>query len=169
MTSQVFTLAPWGSITISTDGSGALSVGSARVAADGPMGGVVRFHLPNVGTAGVGESRPLSGILIPVRRTAGGISTGITLENTAESAVTINLTLRDASGVPVEGGTATIADLPPQGHVAQFIEQLFPGADTQGFEGTVSATVGGGTVAATALELGRNPGEFTTLPVTPAD
>lgn len=161
-----FTIPPWGSVTISTDGAGMLAVGSARTAADGPLGGVVRFHLPGAGIAGVGASQPLHAFLIPVRQTEEEISTGIALENTGDSPITVNLTLRDADGTPVPGGTAIIPDLPAHGHVAQYLEELFPDADTQGFVGTMTATVSGGTVAATALELGQNPGEFTTLPVT---
>ncbi|MEJ2076559.1 MAG: DUF5719 family protein [Acidobacteriota bacterium] len=167
--SQGFTIGPWGSVTISTEGAGALDVGSAQVTADGPLGGVVRFHLPGAGIAGVGGSRPLSEFLIPVRRTAEGISTGIALENAGDSPVVVDLTLRGTDGTPVPGGTETITDLPAHGHVARFLKELFGSVDTEGFSGTVSVAVGGGTVAATALELGKNPGEFTTLPVTPAN
>ena len=39
--------------------------------------------------------------------------------------------------------------------------------DTNDFEGTLVVEVTGGEVAATALELGNQPGQFTTLPVTP--
>ena len=52
------------------------------------------------------------------------------------------------------------------GHLARFVEELFPEANTQNFHGTLSVEVTGGKVAATALELGSKPGEFTTLPVT---
>jgi hypothetical protein len=42
--------------------------------------------------------------------------------------------------------------------VGQFIDTLFPDADTADFEGTLVVEVTGGTVAATALELGTSAG-----------
>ncbi len=164
--SRSFSIPALGVVTISTDGNGSLSVGSARVSADGPLGGVVRFHIPGIGIAGVGESRPLIRLLIPVRRTPGGISTGIALQNPGAAPVTIALQLRDTTGTVVPGGTAPSRNLAAGGHLARFVEELFPEANTQDFHGTLSVEVTGGKVAATALELGSKPGEFTTLPVT---
>jgi len=53
------------------------------------------------------------------------------------------------------------------GHLSLFIDGLFPNADTNDFEGTLVALVTGGEVATTALELGTDSGQFTTLAVTP--
>ena len=64
------------------------------------------------------------------------------------------------------GGEATL-QLPANGHVARFIEELFPDADTSEFEGTLTVTAKKGTIAGTAIQVGSKPGEFTTLPVTP--
>ena len=80
-------------------------------------------------------------------------------------AVRLNLVLRNAGGLPVVNGAATI-ELQPGGHVARFIDQLFPNADTADFQGTITATAEGGTIAATAIQLGSQAGQFTTLPVT---
>ena len=66
-------------------------------------------------------------------------------------------------------GTATVPDFPASGHLARFIGELFPFADTDDFEGTLVVEVTGGAVAATALELGPGPGQFTTLPVAPLE
>ena len=56
-----------------------------------------------------------------------------------------------------------------RGQLAQFFggdrEVLLPDADTDDFEGTLVVEVVGGKVAAIALELGTQPGQFTTLPV----
>ena len=41
------------------------------------------------------------------------------------------------------------------------------GQDWDDFEGTLVVEVSDGRVAAIALELGTQPGQFTTLPVTP--
>lgn len=132
---------------------------------DAPLGGVIRFSIPGIGIAGVGESQPMSGFITPVRR-KGGINTGIAIRNTELKKVKLELTLRDKSGQTVTNGTKTIADLAAPGHLAQFIHELFPAANTQDFEGTLVVKVTGGKVAATALELGTAAGEFTTLPVT---
>ena len=47
---------PLGQLTIATHGRGELVSGSVRVVSDGPIGGVLRFDLPEVGVAGVGTS-----------------------------------------------------------------------------------------------------------------
>ncbi len=78
----------------------------------------------------------------------------------------MKLTLLGKDGVEV--ANRTIEGLAGRGHLAQFIDELFEGTDTSDFQGTlVVEVVGAGQVAATALELGPNPGQFTTLPVTP--
>ena len=161
-----FSIAPLGAVTISTDGQGDLVVGSAVVTLSGEVGGVVRFGIPGIGIAGVGASQPLDGFITPVRRELGGINTGIAMRNTESHAVTLNLTLRNMRGDEVANGTKTIEGLPAGGHLAQFINELFPEAETDDFEGTVVGEADGGKVAATALELGTEAGQFTTLPVT---
>ena len=45
-----------GEMTISTNGEGALVIGSVRVFGSGRLGGVLRFDIPAVGVAGVGAS-----------------------------------------------------------------------------------------------------------------
>ena len=162
-----FSIPPLAEVTISTDGLGPLAVGSARATADGPLAGVVRYHISGVGTAGVGESRAFSAVVIPVRETTTGIRSAIALQNTGDAAVSVTLTLRDASGALVPAGISSINSLPARGHHARFLEELFPEAQIQDFRGTIWVEVTGGTVAATAFEIGSNPGEFTTLTVTP--
>lgn len=85
-------------------------------------------------------------------------------KSTAGEAITLHLTLRDSSGAAVEGGVAE-RNLGDNGHLAKFIDELFPEADTSDFTGTLTVTAEGGTIAATAIELGNQPGQFTTLPV----
>jgi hypothetical protein len=53
--------------------------------------------------------------------------------------------------------------------VAQFIDELFQNANLTDFEGTLTVEVSSlnALITATALELGSQPGQFTTLPVTP--
>ena len=80
---------PLGELTISTHGRGELVRGSARVAADGPIGGVLRFNAPGIGVAGVGSSRPLRDAVFPVRRNEGGINTGAAIRNLGEDPITV--------------------------------------------------------------------------------
>ena len=161
-----FSIPPLGAITISTDGQGDLVVGSAVVTSDRDVGGVTRFSIPGIAIAGVGSSEPLQGFITPVRRESSGINTGVAIHNTGNDPVSVTLTLRDQQGQVVPGGTANIDSLPANGHLARFINELFPNAETDDFSGTLVVQVDGGSVAATALELGTETGEFTTLPVT---
>ncbi len=154
-----------------------MKAGAVVVTSDNPLGGVIRFSIPGIGIAGVGASQPLSEFIIPVRRKAGGINTGVAIYNTESTPVQIALKLHEALGQITPTGlealqdgepiaTTSIEDFPAGGHVAKFINELFPDTDTNNFEGTLVVQVTGGKVAATALELGTQPGEFTTLPVT---
>ena len=76
--------------TISTHGQGELVSGSVKVVADGPMGGFLRFNLPDIGAAGVGTSPPVRDVLFPARRQAGGINTGVALHNLEEEAMGVS-------------------------------------------------------------------------------
>ncbi|MBI4457263.1 MAG: hypothetical protein HY644_15395 [Acidobacteria bacterium] len=161
-----FDIAPQGGAVFTTDGLGAVTTGSARAnVTEGVVGGVLRFTLPGIGIAGVGGGGSFNGFISPVRRSREtGINTGVAVNATGR-AVTLHLVLRNASGQPVAGGTTTIA-LKAGGHVARFIDELFPSADTNNFEGTLTVTAEGGGIAATAIQLGSQAGQFTTLPVT---
>ena len=157
-----FSIAPLDAKTFSSDGQGDLLAGSVLVSADNNLGGVVRFGIPDVGIAGVGQSQPVSGFIVSVRREVGGINTGIAIQNTGGQPLTLNLTVRTPGGGEV--ATKTIENFPGGGHLARFIYELFPSRD---FEGTLIVETRRGKISATALELGPKPGEFTTLPVTP--
>lgn len=163
-----FSIPLLGSVTFTSDGQGDLVSGSVAVTADSSIGGVLGFTFPERGIAGVGASVATSGFIIPVARSvARSFSTGVALAAQA-SAPSLSLTLRNQGGEPVAEGQAVI-DLPANGHLARFIEELFPNADTAEFEGTLTVSAEGGTVAGTAIELGSQPGEFTVLPVTPLE
>ena len=164
-----FSIAPLGRFTLSTDGMGELAVGSAIVGSDEPLGGVIRFSIDGMGIAGVGSSESLDSFIVPVTRRKDGLNTGIALLNVEQTPVSVTLSLNNQNGERVPGGSVSIIDLSPLGHLAKFISELFHEAETEEFLGTVTVTVAGGKVAATALELGVRPGEFTTLPVTPSN
>ena len=108
---------PLGELTVSTHGRGNLVSGSVAVAANGTIGGVLRFDLPDIGVAGVGASPPVRDALFPARRQAGGITTGVALHNLESSP---GLVRCDAVGegrfsavaLEMDPGTRTFITLP---------------------------------------------------------
>ena len=163
-----FDLPPLGSVTFTTTGtSTSLIAGSAEVVSDGQIAGVIRFLSPGVGIAGVGSSQVASSLIAPVRR-KGALSTGVAIRNTLQSEQLVDLSLKQQDGVEIANGNAQLT-IPGQGHKALFLEELFPEAATQDFQGTICVRASNGRLAVVAIELGDEPGEFTTLPVTVLD
>ena len=157
-------IAPLGEMTISTSGMGDGRVGSVRVVSDGPIGGVLRFDIPGIGVAGVGASEAMNAAIYPARRMTGGINTGAAIRNLMSDMTTVTCRLM-AGGVSM--GEAVI-NLPGNGQNSQFINELFPNANTSNFEGTVRCIApSGSTFTGVALEMDFNNGIFTTLPVVP--
>ena len=155
---------PLGVLTISTHGRGELVSGSVRVAADEPIGGVLRFDLPGIGVAGVGTSPPVRDVLFPVRRQEGGINTGVAVHNLGEEAMEVTCEL-------MQGGTVlddVSIPLAANGQSSWFIDEVFTGADTSDFAGSVRcAAPGEGMFTGVAVELDAVNRIFTTLPVVP--
>ena len=155
---------PLGVLTISTHGRGELVSGSVRVAADEPIGGVLRFDLPGIGVAGVGASQPVRDVLFPVRRQEGGINTGVAVHNLGEEAMEVTCEL-------MQGGTVLDDEsisLAANGQSSWFINDVFTGADTSDFAGSVRcAAPGEGMFTGVAVELDAVNRIFTTLPVVP--
>ena len=157
-------IAPLGEMTISTSGMGDGRVGSVRVVSDGPIGGVLRFDIPGIGVAGVGASEAMNAAIYPARRMTGGINTGAAIRNLMADMTTVTCRLM-AGGVSM--GEAVI-NLAGNGQNSQFINELFPNANTSNFEGTVRCIApSGSTFTGVALEMDFNNGIFTTLPVVP--
>ena len=155
---------PLGELTISSHGRGVLKVGSVAVTADGPIGGVLRFDIPRLGVAGVGDSPPVRDALVPVRRQDGGINTGVALHNRGTTALLVRCRLMRAGAVLEE----TMIPLAANGQDSRFIDQVFPTADTSNFAGSVRClTPEPGRFSAVAFELDGVDRIFTTLPVVP--
>ena len=155
---------PLGVLTISTHGRGALVSGSVRVVSEGPIGGMLRFEHPDLGVAGVGASPPVSDALFPVRRQAGGITTGVALHNLESSAGLVHCDLM-REGVLLDGASIP---LEANGQTAWLIDQAFPDTDTSDFAGSVRCSAPGGDLfTAVALEMDHGTRIFTTLPVVP--
>ena len=157
---------PLGELTISTHGRGEPVSGSVTVLSDGPIGGVVRYSVPEIGVAGVGPSPPVSDALFPVRRQAGGIRTAAALHNLEAEAMGVNCRLM-SGGVVLEEAEI---HLEANGQASWFIEDTFTATDTSDFLGSVRCTApGNGRFTAVALEMDAANRIFTTLPVVPVD
>ncbi len=158
-----FTLSPLGSATLSTTGVGDLFTGSATISSNIPISAVIRFDIAGIGVAGVAASQVLTSAIAPVRRT-GTLSSGVAFRNIGTSTIEVTLELKDESGNVVSGGTET-RTLAGNAKIAEFIEFLFPEAQTTTFTGTICVTAQSGQIAVIALELDVFNNVFTTLPV----
>ena len=153
-----------GEMTISTNGEGALVIGSVRVFGSGRLGGVLRFDIPFVGVAGVGASEPVNDAIFPARRMVGGINTGAAIRNLSAEPMTVTCMLMQGGDVM----DTEMVRLAGDGHSSEFIHEMFPGSNTTDFVGSVRCTAAdGGMFAGVALELDAPNGIFTTLPVVP--
>ena len=157
---------PLAALTISTHGRGEPVSGSVKVLSDGPIGGVVRYSVPEIGVAGVGPGQPTSDALFPVRRQAGGIRTAAALHNLEAEAMGVRCRLM-SGGVALE---EVEIHLEANGQTSWFIEDTFTATDTSDFLGSVRCTApGNGRFTAVALEMDAANRIFTTLPVVPVD
>ena len=151
-----------GELTISTHGRGEMVSGSVRVVADGPIGGGLRFDIPDLGAAGVAASPPVSDALFPARRKAEGIRTAAALHNLGEEAIGVSCRLM-SGGVALE---AVEIPLEANGQTAWFIDDTFTATDTSDFTGAVRCTAPGRErFTAIAAELDAARHIFTTVPV----
>ena len=157
---------PLGELTISTHGQGELVSGSVKVLSDGPLGGLVRYGVPEIGVAGVGASPPVRDALFPARRQAGGIRTAAALHNLGEEAVGVSCRLM-SGGVALE---EVEIPLEANGQTSWFIEDTFTTTDTSDFLGSVRCTAPGrGRFTAIAVEMDAAQRIFNTLSVVPVD
>ena len=153
---------PLGELTIASHGRGEPVSGSVKVVSDGPIGGFLRFDLPDIGVAGVGASAPVQDALFPARRQAGGIRTAAALHNLEAEAMGVSCRLM-RGGVALE---AAEIPLEANGQTAWFIEDVFTATDTSDFAGSVRCIAPGrGRFTAIAAEMDAAGGIFTTLPV----
>ena len=136
--------------------------GSVKVVSEGPIGGMLRFDLPDIGEAVVGASPPLGDALFPVRRLEGGITTGVAIHNLESSPGLVRCDLMregvllDAVPIPLEAN----------GQTSWLLDQAFPAVDTSEFVGSVRCdAVGEGRFSAVALEMDPGTRTFITLPV----
>ncbi len=159
-----FEIPPLGSFSVTTDGQGDLALGSAKAVANGPIGGIIRFGIPTIGIAGFGSAPPLNRALVPVRA-QGSLRSAIAVRNNESHPITVSFALQGVAGDPED--TVVEQTIPANGRIAQFMDELFEDLVLGDFQGTLYLSTGDGSFSAIALELGPNPGEFTSLPVSP--
>jgi len=152
-----------GSAFLQTDGSGPLSVGSAQISSNTPVGVSAIFTLYGgndfLTEAGVGDSPTRTDFTLPVDVT-GSFSTGVAFFNPGDAPVNVSVRLLDEAGnrlaesVPLE--------LAPRSQVARFVSELFSGQT--GLRGSL-AVRSSGPIAAVTLRQNFPPLTYTTLPV----
>ena len=126
---------------------------------------MIRFQIPGIGIAGVQVSELTTGFSAPARRTPEGIQTGLAVRNVETDPIDLNLSLLNRDGEEI--ASSFIESFPAGGHLARFVDELFESLGKSVFEGSVRVEADGGRIAAMALELGPEPGQFTTLPIIP--
>ena len=157
-------LAPLGETKIATNGRGDLVTGSVRIVSDGPVGGVLRFNVSNVGVSGVGISRPVNDALFPVRRQEGGVRTAAAIHNLSTKKIELTCQLMKEGIILEEVGVSVEAN----GQVAQFIDEMFIETDTSDFAGSVRCAAPWRELfTGMAVEMDANSRIFTTLPIVP--
>ena len=123
--------------------------------------GVIVFS-STAGTTGVGAVQPIAKFLVPIEANRSlGVNTGVAISNPTGSSVDVAITLLDADGKPVSGGT-TLQSLPPNGQLARFASELFGSVDFSQFKGTILVN---SPVPINGMAIRVSPGQFSTLPV----
>ncbi|HYK87865.1 MAG TPA: kelch repeat-containing protein [Acidobacteriota bacterium] len=162
---RITSLSALNSIFFETSGSGPLAAGAAVMTSSVPIGASGIFSLYDSGgafqtEAGVGTSRPMASMTLPVDFT-GSYNTGVAFYNPAASAVTPALRLLDSDGVVVGWNLNTTLDA--RGHAAKFVNELFPGISN--FRGLLSVSGAGTGIVGLTLRQNSGPLSYTTLPV----
>ena len=163
-----FALNPGQIKRLTTEGVGELKQGWARVRSDQPIVvtsnfGAFREDGSVITDVGVGESELGTEFTI-FADTIGSNDTGVAVSNPDdEQAIDIEMTLRNAAGNEVD---QEMLHLEPRGHLAVFLEQLFPTVGTiNEFEGTVVLRSTTAAAAASQSPVSSRPqGEAPVLP-----
>ena len=156
-------IAPLGCVILATGGLQTV-LGSVEVSSRIPVGGVVLFESPLVGTAGVGESAPLREVVVPLTRDVeAGIDTGIAAANTEDHPLTLIVTVRNGSGSAVRGPIEV--KLMPRQQRSQFPNQDWLNLNLpKSFTGSLWIQVQDPTGAVAFTVIRQSPGVLTTFP-----
>jgi CHRD domain len=160
-----FLIPPSGSVTVTTGNAGALTGGFARVFSNGAVNVGIRFNHPTfVAAASSATTVTSRSVSLPVA--VGGSAnqnTGVAL--IAGSPGTLTLSLRDANGTAIAGGSRTI-DVTAGQQVASFVRELLPQVTQTSFTGTLTITTSAGTISVLGLQFdgAMTPVTVTALP-----
>ena len=147
---------------LQTDGLGPGISGAATITSNVPVGASAIFTVfDSTGQfqteAGVGDSLVSAALTLPVDIT-GGYNTGVAFFNPGSNAISLTFRLLDGNGVQLN---ATNRLLGARNHLADFVNELFPG--TSDLRGSLAVSAPGGVAAMTLRQYG--PGaSYTTLP-----
>ena len=137
-----------------------------KVVSDGPIGGGLRFDLPDIGEAVAGAGPPIGDAIFPVRRRERGINTGVAVHNLEEEPMEVSCRLMSGGAVLEE----IEIPLEANGQTSWLIDAAFPGVDTSDFVGSVRCDAEEeGRFSAVALEMDPGARIFITLPVFPVN
>ena len=134
---------PLGELTVSTHGRGELVSGSVRVAADEPIGGVLRFDLPGIGVARGWEPANPSGMSSSRCAAKREASTPGLRSTTWESSPEIVRCELMQGGTVLDDVSIPLA---ANGQSSWFIDAAFTAADTSASWGRYAAMRGDGDV-----------------------
>lgn len=160
-----FLIPPGGATTVLTHNKGSLNAGFARVFSNGNVTVETRYLHPSfTTTTGVVSTTTARSVSLPVR--VGGATnqnTGIALIATAAGNLT--LSLRDAAGTAIAGGSRSI-DVTAGQQISAFVKELLPGVTPASFSGTLTITASAGTLSILALQFDGTiaPVTITSLP-----
>lgn len=151
---------PGGNQSLATDGIGTAIIGSVQAVSDLPISGFIEVDAGVTGTVGISPSQSFSSLILPIRATRSGVTTGLAVMGLG-GGQTLEMVLRDSSGVV--RGQASVP-LAPRGHSLLFVNQIdfTPNVDFSDFEGNLTV-VGTQDFAATAILL--EPGRLISLPL----
>jgi len=144
---------PFRQVELTTSGNNATAVsGYARIVSSAPLHGTVRFMTEaadgTVSEAGITTDRPRTMWIGAMKRKLPGIPVGpdfefppsrdsaIAVVNTSDAMALVRFRLLDSSG----DFRVTQRALPPHGHLARFLTELFPTLTVENFDGTMVVT-----------------------------
>jgi hypothetical protein len=155
-----FLIPPGGSTTVSTHNKGSFSGGFAKVFSNGNVTVESRYGYPAYTANNLrGTTVTSRSVSLPVRVANGGLTnTGIAL--ITNSAGTLSATLTNAFGLPIPGGSASVA-VPAGIQIAAFVSEVLTTITSTEYAGTLTITITSGTISVMALQF-----DTTITPVT---
>jgi Ca2+-binding RTX toxin-like protein len=159
-TSIPFDIGSMGSVVIPV----APGAGSARVdVTRGKIGALLRVTA-GAQTSHVASSDVAEGFIgAAVRDRTAGVTTNLAISS-GPSGASVRAELRTAAGERVANGEATL-QLAANGSATRTLEQLFPAAAIDAFEGTLTIRTDGASVAASVLRVGPSAAPPVALPL----